>query len=189
MSAERLRDGGHARPIPTMVFWIGLSVIGLGLIVLVEYLAMRTSRVGMPFEQLVSYQLVSYANLLLIASTILYVSHLRFTSERVGRWASGFATAGAICLTLGMLVRWVEAYYLHRAGRVSIAGLYEVMSLFSAITVVGSRMPTRRLSSRWVRPSSCQSTRRNRHCPAETPCGAVRTSRAREKARKAMRVR
>lgn len=136
MSAERLHDGGHARSIPTMVFWIGLSVIGLGLIVLVEYLAMRTSRVGMPFEQLVSYQLVSYANLLLIASTILYVSHLRFTSERVGRWASGFATAGAICLTLGMLVRWVEAYYLHRAGRVSIAGLYEVMSLFSAITVV-----------------------------------------------------
>ena len=136
MITERLRDGGLARSIPTVVFWIGLALVGLALMVLVEYLATRTSRVGMPFERLVSYQLVSYANLLLIGSTVLYLSHLRFTSERVGRWASGFASVGAICLTLGMLARWVEAFSVHRVGPAPIAGLYEVMSLFSAITVV-----------------------------------------------------
>jgi cytochrome c-type biogenesis protein CcsB len=136
MTTGRLRDGEPARSIPTAVFWASLALVGLGLMVLVEYLATRTSRVGMPFERLVSYQLVSYANLILIGSTILYLSHLRFTSERVGRWASGFATVGAICLTLGMLVRWVEAFYVHPAGQAPIAGLYEVMSLFSAITVV-----------------------------------------------------
>ncbi|NMM05010.1 c-type cytochrome biogenesis protein CcsB [Polaromonas sp.] len=136
MNTERLRDGGQARSMPAVVFWIGLAVVALGLMILVEYLATRTSRLGMPFERLVSYQLVSYANLLLIGSTILYLSHLRFTSERVGRWASGFATVGAICLTLGMLVRRVEAFYVHPVGQAPIAGLYEVMSLFSAITVV-----------------------------------------------------
>lgn len=136
MKAERLRDGEHASATHMLMFWIALAVVGLVLIIIVEYLATTTIRMGRPFEQMVSYQLVSYANLLLIGSTILYVSHLRFTSERVGRWASGFATGGAICLTLGMLVRWVEAYYVHRAGQAQIAGLYEVMSLFSAITVV-----------------------------------------------------
>jgi cytochrome c-type biogenesis protein CcsB len=136
MTTERLRDVEPVRSIPTVVFWISLALVGLALMVLVEYLATKTSRVGMPFERLVSYQLVSYANLLLIGSTILYLSHLRFTSERVGRWASGFATVGAICLTLGMLVRRVEAFYVHPIGQAPIAGLYEVMSLFSAITVV-----------------------------------------------------
>ncbi|MEO5661191.1 MAG: c-type cytochrome biogenesis protein CcsB [Polaromonas sp.] len=136
MNAERLREGGQVRSIPMMMFWIGLAVVGFGLIVLMEYFATRTTQVGMPFEQLVSYQLVSYANLLLIGSTILYLSHLRFTSQSVGRWASGFASAGAVCLILGMLVRWVEAYYLNRVGQAQISGLYEVMSLFSAITVV-----------------------------------------------------
>jgi cytochrome c-type biogenesis protein CcsB len=136
MKAERLSGEGQARSIPMVMFWIGLAIVGLGLIVIMEYLESKTLRAGLPFEQLFSYQLVSYANLLLIGSTVLYVSHLRFTSERVGRWASGFAAAGAVCLTLGMLMRWIETYYLHRVSHGSIAGLYEVMSLFSAITVV-----------------------------------------------------
>ena len=136
MKAEHLHDGGQARSIPVVMFWFGLAIFGLCLIIIMEYLETKALRAGLPFGQLFSYQLVSYANLLLIGSTILYVSHLRFTSERVGRWASGFATAGAVCLMLGMLVRWIETYYLHRASQASIAGLYEVMSLFSAITVV-----------------------------------------------------
>jgi cytochrome c-type biogenesis protein CcsB len=136
MKAEHVRNGGQARSIPMVMFWIGLAIVVLGLIVIMEYLETKTLRAGLPFEQLFSYQLVSYANLLLIGSTILYVSHLRFTSEKVGRWASGIATVGAVCLTLGMLVRWIETYYLHRTSQASIAGLYEIMSLFSAVTVV-----------------------------------------------------
>jgi cytochrome c-type biogenesis protein CcsB len=136
MKAEHLRNGGRARSIPMVMFWIGLAIVSLGLIVIMEYLETKTLRAGLPSEQLFSYQLVNYANLLLIGSTILYVSHIRFTSERVGRWASGFATAGAVCLSLGMVMRWIETYYLHQVSHPSIAGLYEVMSLFSAITVV-----------------------------------------------------
>ena len=41
--------------------------------------------------------------------------------------------------------------------------------LRSAITVVGSIMPTRSDSSRCDNPSSVQSTRRKYHCPRVTP--------------------
>lgn len=135
MKATRLDYGEQDRSIPMVMFWVGLAIGGFGLLVAMEYLETKTLHAGLPFEQLVSYQLANYANLLLIGSTILYVSHLRFTSERVGRWASGFAAAGAVCLTLGMLVRWIETYSLQRAGHASITGLYEVISLFSVITV------------------------------------------------------
>lgn len=136
LSAQHLRKSEQARFLPMVIFWASLVIAGLGFIVLMELLESKALLAGLPLEQLFSYKLVSYANLLLISSTILYVSHLRFTSERVGRWASGFATAGAICLTVGMLVRWIESYYLRLDSLASIANLYEVMSLFSAVTVV-----------------------------------------------------
>src|SRR3546814_6322700 len=41
-------------------------------------------------------------------------------------------------------------------------------SPLSATTVVGSRIPTRSLSSRCVIPSSRHNWRRKRHCPADT---------------------
>lgn len=136
MNAERLRDGAQSRSFSMMLLWIGVAILGLGLMAVTQYIETRAIRVGMPLEQLFSYKLVSYANLSLIGSTILYVSHLRFTSATVGRWASGLATAGALALMLGMLMRWIETYYLHRVGHAPITGLYDVMSLFSGITVV-----------------------------------------------------
>ena len=43
-------------------------------------------------------------------------------------------------------------------------------------TVLGSRMLSRSLSSRWVMPSSRHSSRRKRHWPMVTPCGTMRCS-------------
>ena len=59
----------------------------------------------------------------------------------------------------------------------------------TATTVVGSRIPTRSLSSRWVIPSSRHSWRRNRHCPAETLCVSVPRSSSRENERNTIRAR
>ncbi len=55
----------------------------------------------------------------------------------------------------------------------------ELSMLRSAITVVGSIIPTRVESSRWERPSLFHSTRRKYHCPRVTPYGAIRRSRRR----------
>ncbi len=84
MKAARLGEGGPVRYIPMVMFWIGLAILGLGLGVVMAYLKIKTLHAGQPVEQLVSHQSASYANLLLIGSTILDVSRLRFTSERVG---------------------------------------------------------------------------------------------------------
>src|SRR4051812_5337021 len=59
----------------------------------------------------------------------------------------------------------------------------------SAMTVVGSIMPTRALSSRCDRPSSSHNTRRKYHWPRVTPCGEMRRSSRRWNARLASRTR
>lgn len=135
MNAKCLREGAQARSVRAMWCWIVLAIAGLGCLALIEYLAGEGGAGGL-LEQLFSYQLASYANLLLICAAMLYVGHLRFTAQAVGRAASGFAAAGALCLLLGISMRWMEIVYLRSAGPPPPSGLYEVMSLFSAITVV-----------------------------------------------------
>lgn len=116
--------------------WLGwLLVIGGG-VIFSDLLESRQLLASLHLEERFLFDQIGYANLLLIASTGLYVSHLWFTSESVGRWASGLATAGALISILALAMDWVETYYLHRQGHVPLNSLYEVMALFSAITVV-----------------------------------------------------
>ncbi|HZW12610.1 MAG TPA: c-type cytochrome biogenesis protein CcsB [Noviherbaspirillum sp.] len=111
-------------------------VVGFALVGLIEYRETDRLTTHTPFEQLFVFELNGYANLLLIASTVLYVCHLWLTSEAVGRWASRLATLGALAAVLALLTRWLETYLLQRGGHIPLNHLYEVMALFSAITVV-----------------------------------------------------
>lgn len=132
------QSSGQSRALPAALCWIALFIVGLGLglIGFMEYLETKKLTVDMPLEQLFSYKFISYANLLLIASTILYVAHLWFTARAVGRWATSLSTVGALGLVVGLVARGAETYFLHRTGRIPLTSLYEVMSLFSAITVL-----------------------------------------------------
>lgn len=112
------------------------SIVGLGLISTMGYLEAKDLATNIPLEQLVSYELISYANLLLIGSTILYVAHLRFRARSVGRWATGLSAIAALGLVTGLVARGAETYFMHPGGYISLTNLPEVMSLFSAITVV-----------------------------------------------------
>lgn len=117
-------------------YWACLLIGGIALVGLLESVEAVRAAENAPFEQLLTFNLFSYANLLLVGSTVLYVSHLWFTSEAIGQWASGLATLGALASTLALSVRWFGAYFLHYSGAVPLGGLYEVMALFSTVTVV-----------------------------------------------------
>lgn len=116
--------------------WIGWLIAVIALVGVSEYLEGRRVFAGFHLEERFLFDQISCANLLLIASTVLYVSHLWFTAQAVGRWASGLAAAGALITILALATDWIETYYLHRAGHVPLNSLYEVMALLNAITVV-----------------------------------------------------
>lgn len=119
-----------------LLYWVSLLFITLGIAGTAVFLEADKLTQGMPFERLLSYKLTSYANLLLAGSGLLYLAHLRFTAEVVGKWATGLATAGAIGVSAALLARWFESYHVLQEGHAPITNLYEVTVLFSAITVV-----------------------------------------------------
>lgn len=119
-----------------LAYWSSLLFITLGIAGMAIFFEADKLTQGMPFEQLLSYKLISYANLLLAGSSLLYLAHLWFTAEAVGKWATGLATAGAIGVSAALLARWFETYHVLQEGHAPISNLYEVMALFSAITVV-----------------------------------------------------
>lgn len=117
-------------------YWASLLIGGILLIGLLESIESVRVAENAPFEQLLTFNLFGYANLLLIGSTVLYIGHLWFTSEAVGQWASGLATLGAVASVLALSVRWLGAYFFHHSAGLPLGSLYEVMALFSTVTVV-----------------------------------------------------
>ncbi len=124
---------GESSPL---FYWVSLLLIALGMAGMAIFYEGDKLSQGMPFVQLFSYRLISYANLLLIGSALLYLAHLWFSAEAVGKWATGLAAAGAIGVSAALLTRWFETYHVLQEGHVPISNLYEVTALFSAITVI-----------------------------------------------------
>ncbi len=127
------RDGGISI---ARLCWLGLFLGACAAMGLAEYLETAILTPAIQLDRLYTFKVIGYANLVLVASTVLYVLHLWFGSETVGRWASRLAVAGAAGLVLTLLVRWIETYYLRRPGHVPLNVLYEMMALFSTITIV-----------------------------------------------------
>jgi cytochrome c-type biogenesis protein CcsB len=136
MNQGCLPTDGRSRGVPPALCWAALAFFGLALIGVMECLEAKNLAAGVPLEQMFSYQLISYANLLLIGSTTVYIAHLWFTDNVVGRWATGLSAAGAFGLVLGLMARVTETYLVDRTGYIPLTSLYEVMSLFSAVTVL-----------------------------------------------------
>lgn len=122
--------------LPYWLYWAGLVVIATLVMVVIEYFETPTLVPGIQFEDLFVFKLIGYGNLLLVASTILYVTHLWFTSEIVGRWASLLAGLGALASILALTTRWVEIAFMDRPGHFALNSLYEMVALFGALTVV-----------------------------------------------------
>ncbi|MBI5752282.1 MAG: c-type cytochrome biogenesis protein CcsB [Hydrogenophilales bacterium] len=136
MNQESLSYAGPPEAVSSpLLYWISLLFITLGIAGMAVFFEADKLTQGIPFEQLLSHKLISYANLLLIGSGLLYPAHLRFTAEAVGKWATGLATAGAIGVSAALMTRWFETYHVLQEGHAPISNLYEVTALFSAITV------------------------------------------------------
>lgn len=121
---------------PMFLYWVSLLLIVLGVAGMAIFYEGDKLTQGMPFGQLYSYKLITYANLLLVGSALLYLAHLRFSAAAVGKWATGLATAGAIGVSAALLTRWFETYHVLQEGHAPISNLYEVTALFSVITVI-----------------------------------------------------
>ncbi|HWJ96500.1 MAG TPA: cytochrome c biogenesis protein CcsA [Telluria sp.] len=84
---------------------------------------------------LVARQLAGYGNLLLVLATLVYLAHLRYRAAAVGAWASALAGLGALAVLDGL---WLDgaAAWAHGGVPSMLAGLQDLMGLFSACTVL-----------------------------------------------------
>jgi cytochrome c-type biogenesis protein CcsB len=116
--------------------WMGLIALSILAVGVVEYWETDILTPAIPVDQLSVFKLGGYAHLVLVAATALYVWNLWSGADLAGRWASRLTGVGAIGLVLSLVTRWIETYYLHRPAHVPLNAMYEMMALFSAITVV-----------------------------------------------------
>lgn len=120
----------------TILYGITFLSIAIAIAAGMAYLEAAKLSSSFALGQSLSQHLISYANLLLIGSTFLYIGHLWVTAKAVGQLASGMATMGAMGVTVALLIRWFETNYMHQSGHAPFASLYDVTALFSAITVI-----------------------------------------------------
>ncbi len=118
-----------------MLYWCLLLLLTLGISGLSIFSLTDTLTPGIPLTELLSYKFTGYSNLLLIASSLVYIAHLKFQDSSVGKWASGLAAAGMSGIFVALLTRWYESYQILEEGHVPISNLYEVSLCFTALTV------------------------------------------------------
>ncbi|HCE08260.1 MAG TPA: hypothetical protein DEQ40_06600 [Oxalobacteraceae bacterium] len=128
------RDGFYSAS--TILYGIAFLAIAIAIAEGMAYLEAENLHSSFAPHQLLSQHLISYANLLLIGSTFLYISHLWITTKAVGWLASSAATLGAMGMTVALLVRWFETDHMHPMAPATFSSLYDVTALFSAVTVV-----------------------------------------------------
>jgi len=120
----------------TILYWIGFLAIAITIAAGMAYLEVEKLSSGIVQGQSLSQYLISYANLLLLGSAILYVGHLWVTAKSVGQLASGMATLGAMGATVALLVRWLETSHMHQSGHDAFSSLYDATALVSTVAVV-----------------------------------------------------
>lgn len=136
MDRQTLSRNGRFLLLPSWTLWLALALASMVGMLTVEYYETPTLVPGIQFEDVFVFKLLGYANLLLIASTVLYVAHLWFVDEVVGRWASALAGFGALASLLALSTRWFEIYYMQRHGHFLFSAMYETVALFTTITVI-----------------------------------------------------
>lgn len=117
-------------------WWLAMLVVALLLAGAMAYLETKGLGRDRPLEQMFSYNVCSYAHLLLIGSSLLYVAHLWWRAVAVGLWASCLAALGALGLFVALALHASESVALHGDAHVTLTSLSEVMALFSGFTVL-----------------------------------------------------
>ncbi len=88
-------------------------------------------------SNLVSGRIIMTMNIALLASALLYITHLFAPAGIVGRLATGLAWVGVYAGGSALLLRWYESYLLDlEIGHAPVSNLYEVFILLFCITTV-----------------------------------------------------
>ena len=127
-------DGFYS--ISAVLYGTGFLTIAIAIAIAMKFLETEELTRGFAQSEMLSQHLISFANLLLIGSPVLYLSHLWVTSHLGGAFATGMATIGAMGVTVSLLIRWLGSTYAHQAGNAPFTSLHDVTALFSAVTVV-----------------------------------------------------
>lgn len=136
MQTTALGGNSRSRVRPPHV-WLAAFAGTAGLAGAVEYLqAEQLAGPQVALDQLFSYRLTAYAQLMVLGSTVLYLVHLRLRAHALGLWASALAGLGALGLLGAVAARATETHVLHRTHHIPLTGLHEVMALFSACTIL-----------------------------------------------------
>jgi ABC-type transport system involved in cytochrome c biogenesis permease subunit len=136
MTLKKLLNTGAAYNTSAFLYGFGFLMIATVIALCVVYFKIESVGDGLLHSETFSQHLISYANLLLLGSTVLYVGHLWASARMVGQLASIMATLGAMGITVALLSSWLDSVCLHRTAYTLFSGLYDVTALFSAITVV-----------------------------------------------------
>lgn len=120
----------------SLLHWAASGLLIACSLVLFGYWEADLLRAAMPVAPPGVFKLSAYAHIVLFVATAFYVWHLWTSSAQAGAWASRLTTAGAIVLALALATRWIETYYLQRPGRQPLNAGYEMMALFSVVTIV-----------------------------------------------------
>lgn len=124
------------RQSPATWYWSGVVLAVAVLMGFVEYFETDILTPSISLDQLYTFKAAGYANLFLVASSLLYLIDFLLPSKGFGKWATGVAGIGAAGSVLALVIRWIETYFLHRPGHLPLNALYEAMAFFIAATVV-----------------------------------------------------
>lgn len=130
MEREDLTRDGQSHVIPMVLWALTISIIGSGLVAAMVFFDMQSFAGQSIFGKPLARKLTAYANLLLIAASVLYVAHFWLSARSLQLWATALTAVGALGLIAGLVVRSTGAdpWFL--------VGQPEVLSSFSAGTVV-----------------------------------------------------
>lgn len=116
-------------------YWLGMAAVTAGFSGFAIFAQMDSLQVGQAVNELLSFKLTRYSNVLLTTSGVVYISHLWLRRSIVGKWATGLATAGVVGLGIAFLTRWYESYQVLEVGHIPVSNLYEVTVFFTLLTV------------------------------------------------------
>lgn len=119
-----------------LLFWVLSLITAVGVTGMPFYFEGVRQAFEIPYSGFASFQLATWSNTLLAASTIVYLVNLVLRSGGVGKCATGLAALGAVGVVVGLAARSMEMRDALKDLVFTAPRLYEVTAVFTALAVV-----------------------------------------------------
>lgn len=119
-----------------LLFWVLSLITAVGVAGMPFYFEGVRQAFEIPHPGFTCYQLATWSNTLLAASTAIYLINLGLRSDGVGKCATALAALGAMGVMGGLATRWAERQNALQGLVFATPKLYEVTVVFTALAVV-----------------------------------------------------